>query len=430
MGSSRVISGKHGMFQASAFNQDIGEWKVSNVTNMRHMFAGTPFNQNIGEWNVSNVTNMSYMFIGSGFNKEIGDWKTGNVTTMEYMFRSSLFNQNIGGWDVSNVTDMSWMFDNSPFDQNISRWDVSNVRNFDWFFQTNKLSTENYNKLLVEWSKLDLYPDLTFYAGHSKYDLGEPADRKQYIIDQFGWTIYDGGCWCVTDVDYNTYPTIMIDETEWMTENLRVTRYNDFTNISSDLSNEEWSTHHNNEEGAVAVYDHEEVEGINSEAGMAIAYGRLYNWYAVVDARGLCPAGWRVPTNDEWSDMVDYLMTEYDLTNDETDPNAVGNALKSCRQVNSPLEGECNTEDHPRWDAHPTHYGTDDFGFSAFPAGNRHAGGPYGNILTDGYWWTTTEEPDPDDEAYLIFIYNSEGKIDSSSAHKGNGLSVRCIKDN
>ncbi len=427
MGSSQAISGKNGMFQGSDFNQDISEWKVSNVTNMRHMFAGTPFNQDISEWDVSNVNNMGYMFMGSDFNQEIGGWKTGNVTRMENMFNNSLFNKDIGEWNVGNVTNMSSMFYNTNFDQDISEWNVSNISNFHFFLHLSELSTANYNKLLIAWSDLDLQSGIEFWAGSSKYDYGEPNNRRQYIIDQFGWTITDGGCWCVTDVDNNTYKTIMIDNTEWMAENLRVTKYRDNSPIPSNLSNEEWSTHNDNEEGALAIYDYEEVENINFPDVMASKYGKLYNWYAVDDGRGLCPEGWRVPNNDDWTDMKNYLMTEYDLTNDHDDPEALGNALKSCRQVNSPEGGECDTETHPRWDENPTHYGTDAFGFSALPAGSRFGSGIYQHILTDGYWWSTTEDSETD--SYIYSIFNDQGDISSGSGYKGSGLSVRCVKD-
>ncbi len=71
-----------------AFNQDIGGWDVSSVTNMSSMFSNTDvFNQDIGGWDVSSVTNMSSMFSDT-----------------------NSFNQDIGGWDVSSVTEMSGMF--------------------------------------------------------------------------------------------------------------------------------------------------------------------------------------------------------------------------------------------------------------------------------------------------------------------------------
>jgi surface protein len=116
------------MFEQSTFNQDIGNWDVSNVTNMNYMFAiNSSFNQPIGNWDVSKVTTMTAMFERSSFNQPIGDWVVSNVTNMSFMFSGSQFNQAIGDWDVSNVTNMNFMFENSFFNQNISSWCVTKI---------------------------------------------------------------------------------------------------------------------------------------------------------------------------------------------------------------------------------------------------------------------------------------------------------------
>ena len=113
------------------FNQDIGNWDVSNVTDMSYMFSGAQeFNQDIGNWDVSNVTNMSYMFNNARkFNQDIGNWDVSNVTNMYNMFiKARKFNQDIGNWDVSKVTDMWQMFNGArEFNQDIGNWDVSKV---------------------------------------------------------------------------------------------------------------------------------------------------------------------------------------------------------------------------------------------------------------------------------------------------------------
>ena len=125
-------------YQASPFNQNIGGWDVSGVTNMDWMFGyAYTFNQDIGGWDVSSVIYMSFMFYyASTFNQDIGGWDVSSVTYMDNMFvKVSAFNQDIGGWDVSSVTYMQGMFFYaSAFDQDIGGWDVSSVKYMDYMF--------------------------------------------------------------------------------------------------------------------------------------------------------------------------------------------------------------------------------------------------------------------------------------------------------
>lgn len=133
---------------ASSFNQTIGLWNVSKVTNMNSMFyTATSFNQNISSWNVSNVVAMQNMF--------------GSATS---------FNQNIGGWDVSKVTNMKDMF------------------------RYVTLSTANYDSLLIGWSAQTVQNGVVFSGGNSKYSLGAAAAARAVLTGATnGWTITDGG---------------------------------------------------------------------------------------------------------------------------------------------------------------------------------------------------------------------------------------------
>lgn len=209
-------------YQATSFNQPIGEWNVSSVTNMSSMFHGATsfnqdiggwdvsgvrfissmfsgaasFNQPIGEWDVSGVTSMYGMFEGAtSFNQPIGNWDVSAVTSMRNMFYgASSFNRDIGGWDVSSVTDMNSMFMGATsFNQDIGSWDVSNVVSMPNMFAGVTLGTGSYSSLLIGWSQLTLQNNINFNAGNSKYRIGDAAAARQSIIDNFGWTIVDGG---------------------------------------------------------------------------------------------------------------------------------------------------------------------------------------------------------------------------------------------
>ena len=119
----------------------ISLWDTSRITDMSKLFTAMSklfnnkkeFNDDIGSWNTSKVTDMSYMFnCAKSFNQDIGGWDTSNVTDMRGMFDyAKEFNQDIGGWNTSNVTDMSDMFNTAhKFNKDyIINWDTSNVTN-------------------------------------------------------------------------------------------------------------------------------------------------------------------------------------------------------------------------------------------------------------------------------------------------------------
>jgi surface protein len=118
---------------ATSFNQAIGNWDTSSVTGsgVENMFNGaTNFNQPIGNWNISQVTSLINIFKNAtSFNQPIGDWNTSSVTTMFYAFyNASAFNQSLANWDTATTTNMSGLFYGAgDFDQDLSSWKVTQI---------------------------------------------------------------------------------------------------------------------------------------------------------------------------------------------------------------------------------------------------------------------------------------------------------------
>ena len=199
-----LVTDMSNMFkEASTLNIPIGSWDVAKVTNMSYMFAyASAFNQPIGSWDVSKVTDMSFMFFqATAFNQPIGSWDVGNVINMSGMFDGALdFNQPIGSWDVGNVTNMRNMFSlATAFNQPIGSWDVSKVTFMSSMFLGAKLSTANYDSLLIGWSTITsaetpLKGGVFFDAGNSNYCNGGLA--RVSLVSTYGWTITDGGLDC------------------------------------------------------------------------------------------------------------------------------------------------------------------------------------------------------------------------------------------
>jgi len=234
----------------------------------------------------------------------------------------------------------------------------------------------------------------------------------------------------LTDIDGNAYRTTKINDIIWMAENLRVTHYRDGSAIKSSYSDQAWSTTVN---GVSAVYDYDQWdgEGIDSAEEMADMYGLLYNFYAVDDSRGLCPAGWHVPSKSDWQQLLTFVLTQ-GYSNESTSEEGAGNALKSCRQIGSPFGDDCDTSAHPRWEEPlpwgPQHFGFDAFSFSALPAGYRTKGGSYVQLGRFGNWWTSTvDEPS---SAWSMDMFNEAGYVSDGpyGVHKNKGYSVRCVR--
>ena len=219
----------------------------------------------------------------------------------------------------------------------------------------------------------------------------------------------------VTDIDGNVYNTVLIGDQCWMKENLKTTQYRNGTPIEyPGTNNDAW---YNNTTGAYAWYD--------NDISWKEKYGALYNWHAVNNTNDLCPEGWHVPSDEEWTQLVDYMTLEG--FSNENIANGAGNALKSCRQVNSPLGGDCVTSEHPRWNGSLYHYGFDEFGFSALPGGYRDDNGHFYHIGDSGHWWSSNESSSSNAWGRLMYyVYGDVGRI---YGYKTSGYSVRCLRD-
>ena len=211
----------------------------------------------------------------------------------------------------------------------------------------------------------------------------------------------------VADIDGNTYNTVLIGTQCWTKSNLKVTKYNDGTAITFDNSGgsagngagETWSARATSLTAAYSILSNEPSNGTN-----ATNYGFLYNWFAVTDPKKICPAGWHVPSDAEFTALGSYASP---------DP---GDKLKSTSSL---------------WVGTTTK--TDNFGFSALPGRLRQFNGEYklGALDRYAYFWTTTQDNStigfPDAWQYAIY-YNSN-TLDRYSSGKEEGASIRCLKD-
>ena len=213
---------------------------------------------------------------------------------------------------------------------------------------------------------------------------------------------------CIKDIDGNVYKTVTIGSQTWMAENLKVSKYNDGTSIPNITDSLEWTKLTT---GAWCNY--------NNNVSYNSKFGKLYNWYTVSPItngnKNVCPTGWHVPDDNEWSSLISYLGGE---------------------KIDVGILRENGTN---HWTA-PDNYTTTSSNralFTALPGGLR-----FGDIKTEipikysslyleyhGYWWSSTENQD---NYYTKASYHT---IDNNNYYrkdiflKKGGMSIRCIKD-
>jgi len=213
----------------------------------------------------------------------------------------------------------------------------------------------------------------------------------------------------MTDGESNSYKTVTIGTQTWMAENLKVTKYNDGTTIPNVTDNTTWG---NLTTGAVCTYNN------TTNADSIRTYGRLYNWYAIGTGK-LCPTGWHVPSDVEWSTLGDYLNANgYDYDGSTTDLAIAKSMASNTGWLSSTIAGAPGNNPSTN----------NKSGFSALPGGGRDNSGAFYDIGYAGYWWSSTE----DNPMFAVYrILSDGGSILSRFADnaKIRGLSIRCMRD-
>jgi len=210
----------------------------------------------------------------------------------------------------------------------------------------------------------------------------------------------------ITDIDGNVYTSVTIGTQIWMVENLRTTTFNDGTSIPLITDNTAWRSLTS---PGCCWY--------NNDIYYKKHYGALYSWYAV-KADKLCPTGWHVPADVEWTTLENYLIANgynYDGTTTE---NKTGKSLASTTNWNL-FTSFGVVGDNP--------VTNNSSGFSAFPGGVRADRGQYQDMGAFAVWWTTTECDDSRAWVYTLTYDWWRGFITVGLLTAG--FSVRCLKD-
>jgi uncharacterized protein (TIGR02145 family) len=228
---------------------------------------------------------------------------------------------------------------------------------------------------------------------------------KYYVrayVKNSEWTVYGAPVTFnskVADVEGNLYSTVNIGSQVWMAENLRATKFNDGTPIPNITDNTEWI----NFSGAAYCWYKNEIQ-------YKPTMGALYNWYTI-EVGGLCPAGWHVPSDVEYSTMEIFLGMDPDSVNlwgwRGTDQ---GSKMKSV----SDWSNDGN--------------GTNSSGFTGLPGGYRYAvTGVFYSLGDLTYWWTSTQHDE--DRGWYRFLKGTNTDVYRASTSKKGGKYVRCVKN-
>lgn len=195
-------------------------------------------------------------------------------------------------------------------------------------------------------------------------------------------------------VGFSAAQTITIGDQVWMTKNLNVDKFRNGDPIPEAKTDEDWIKAGENKQPAWCYYENDPANGEK--------YGKLYNWYAVNDPRGLAPEGWHVPSDSEWIQLINYLGGK----------KVAGGKMKTTSEWEAPNTDASNSS-----------------GFSGLPGGFRQGhSGQFIFMTGYGYWWSSTEGGSSTKNAWAKGLSYSNGAITIGSS-KESGYSFRCIKD-
>lgn len=210
---------------------------------------------------------------------------------------------------------------------------------------------------------------------------------RRCLLPVIGWLMITGNLMAqVTDRDGYVYKTVKIAKQQWLAENLDASHFRNGDPIPEIEGAAEWQAAGDQHKPAWCYY--------NGDTAFGNEYHKLYNWYALIDPRGLAPDGWHVPTLDEWAA----------LTGDLGGENGAAIRMKS----------------HDEWD------GSNTSGFTALPGGYRNLNNVFSHIHNIASWWAASAVDSL--SSWTISIGNG-GVVSRSYDGKRVGLSVRCVRD-
>ena len=231
----------------------------------------------------------------------------------------------------------------------------------------------------------------------------KPGEGKRILWDVLADGISLSGKYKAEVSILRTAPSVRIGSQVWASENLNVDRFRNGDPIPQAKTKEEWKRAGVNKQPAWCYYNNDPKNGES--------YGKLYNWYAVSDRRGLAPQGWHIPSDADWKQLTDFLGGE----------RIAGTEMKSTSGWSECL---ISTGDYLSGN------GTNTSGFNGLPGGVRAYNGAFVNIGEYGYWWSASEFNT--DGAYtrrLNYDFYQNWHAYRMYDLKSEGLSVRCLRD-